>query len=155
LPFSDPDLPAKGVFDVPLEFIQANILTFAIAVASGVMLVWPGLRRAGETVDPGRATLLINRESARVIDVREAHEYAAGHLPDALNLPQKTLAERIGELDIAKDQPLILVCTSGVRSGQACAQLKKMGFTRLYNLDGGIGAWERAGLPIKRGSKKK
>lgn len=140
---------------MPMEFIQTNIMTIAIAVISGVMLVWPSLRRSGNDINPAQATQLINREDALVIDVREAHEYSTGHLPDARNIPLKELAERTADLEKFKDKPLILVCASGVRSGQACAQLQKLGFAKLNNLDGGVGAWERAGLPIKRGSKKK
>ena len=140
---------------MPMEFIQNNIITIAIAIISGVMLVWPSFRRGGKIINPTEATLLINREEALVVDVREAHEYAVGHLPDARNIPLKDLQARVSELEPHKDKPLILVCASGVRSGQGCAQLQKLGFTRLKNLDGGIHAWEKAGLPIKRGGKKK
>lgn len=140
---------------MPMEFIQQNILTIAIAVISGVMLVWPGLRRAGNDLNTTQATQLINREDAVIIDVRDSHEYAAGHLPNARNIPLKDLASRAGELESLKEQALLLVCASGVRSGQACAQLQKLGFAKLNNLDGGVHAWEKAGLPIKRGSKKK
>lgn len=140
---------------MPMEFIQQNILTIAIAIMSGVMLVWPGFRRAGTQLSPLQATQLINREEAQIIDVREPHEYAAGHLPNARNLPLKELASRVSELESCKEKPLVLVCASGVRSGQACAQLQKLGFTQLNNLDGGVHAWEKAGLPIKRGAKKK
>ncbi len=140
---------------MPMEFIQNNILTIAIAVISGVMLVWPSFRHGGKAINPTEATLLINREDAQVIDVRDAREYSAGHLPGARNIPLADLAARAGELEALKDKPLILVCASGVRSGQACAQLQKLGFTRVNNLDGGVHAWEKAGLPIKRGARKK
>lgn len=140
---------------MPMEFIQQNIITIAIAIISGVMLIWPSFRRGGKAINPTEATLLINREDALVIDVREAHEYAVGHLPGARNIPLKELSARAAELDAYKDKPLILVCASGVRSGQGCAQLQKLGFARLHNLDGGVYAWEKAGLPMQRGGKKK
>lgn len=140
---------------MPMEFIQNNIMTIAIAVASGVMLLWPSFRRGGLVVNPTQATMLINREDALVVDVRDTHEYSTGHIPDARNIPLKDLAGRVSELEQYKDKPLILVCASGVRSGQACAQLQKLGFTKLNNLDGGVHTWEKAGLPMKRGGKKK
>ncbi len=140
---------------MPMDFIQANILTIAIAILSFIMLLWPGFRQSGKSVTTAQATQLINREDALIIDVRESHEYAAGHMPDARNIPLKDLAAKADELAGYKEKPLILVCASGVRSGQGCSQLEKLGFTKLNNLDGGVAAWEKAGLPIKRGSKKK
>lgn len=140
---------------MPMDFIQSNILLIAIAVISTVMLLMPSLRHGGKAISPAQATLLINREDAVVVDVREPAEYSAGHVSDSRNIPFKDLASRVSELEAFKEKPVIFVCASGSRSGQACAQLKKLGFTNLNNLDGGIQSWERAGLPIKRGSKKK
>jgi rhodanese-related sulfurtransferase len=136
-----------------MEFIQNNILTIAIAVISGVMLIWPGFRRAGKVLSAHQATLRINRENAVVIDVREVAEYAAGHLPDARNIPAGEIGARIAELADLKEKPLILVCASGVRAGQVCAQLKKQGFTDLGFLDGGVDGWKRANLPLTRSKK--
>lgn len=134
-----------------MEFVQANILLIAIAVVSGVMLFVPSFRRSGgDNVDPTAATLLINREDALVIDVREPAEFVAGHIPQARNIPLSKFAERVGELDQFKERPVIVNCRSGHRSANACGQLKKHGFTRIYNLDGGVGAWEQAGLPLSR-----
>jgi rhodanese-related sulfurtransferase len=139
-----------------LEFIQHNILLVAVAVTSGVMLLATFIRRpgSGKGVTPAQATLLINREDALTIDVREAAEYTAGHLPDSRNIPAAKLAERIGELDKFKERSLILVCQSGSRSAGACVQLGKAGFTKVHNLEGGLAAWVAAGLPVKKGGKK-
>lgn len=104
---------------------------------------------------PGEATQLINREDAHILDVREVNEYAAGHLPDAVNIPGGKLAERIGELEKFKDKPIIVCCASGMRSNKVCGELKKQGFTKLHNLAGGVDAWVGAGYPIKKGGKKK
>jgi rhodanese-related sulfurtransferase len=136
-----------------MEFIQNNILTVAIAVISGVMLVWPGFHRTGKALSANQATTRINREDAVVIDVREADEFAAGHLPDARHIPAKDIITRLAELADLKEKPLIVVCASGVRSGQISAQLKKQGFTDAGFLDGGIDAWKRANLPLTRNKK--
>lgn len=139
-----------------MEFIQHNILLVAVAVTSGVMLLATFIRRpgAGKSVTPTQATLLINREDALTIDVREANEYAAGHLPDSRNIPAGKLSERLGELEKFKERALIVVCQSGARSATAAAQLGKAGFTKVHNLEGGIAKWVEAGLPIKKGGKK-
>lgn len=139
-----------------MEFLNQNILLIAIAVVSALGLLWPYLRRSGGAeVNPAQATLLINRQDALVIDVREADEFAAGHLPDARNIPVGKLAERVVEIEKYKDQPLVLCCASGMRSAKACGELKKLGFSRLHSLAGGLDAWCQAGLPIKKGNRGK
>ncbi len=141
---------------MPMDFINQNILLISIVVVSGLGLLWPLFARpSGNSVDPGQATLLINREDAQILDVREASEFAAGHLPEARNIPVDKLADRIGELDKFKDKPIIVCCASGMRSGKACGELKKQGFDRLYNLAGGVDAWVGAGYPIKKGARGK
>ena len=141
---------------MPMEFINQNILLISVVVVSGGGLLWQlFMRSAGNEVNPVAATLLINREDAVVIDVREADEYAAGHLPEARNIPLSKLADRAGEIEKFKDKPVIVCCASGMRSNRACSELKKQGFGKLYNLSGGVDAWVGAGYPIKKGGKKK
>lgn len=141
---------------MPMDFITHNILLIAVFVVSGLGLLWPLFARsAGQSVNPGEATLLINREDAIVVDVREVDEFAAGHLPEAKNLPLGKLAERLDELEKFKAQPVILCCASGMRSNKACGELKKAGFGRLYNLAGGVDAWVGAGYPTKKGARGK
>jgi len=135
-----------------VEFLQQNILLVAIAIVSGVGLVWPILRPSGaKTVSPSEATMLINREDAIVLDVRETSEFVTGHLPEARNIPAGKLKDRLNEIENFKERPLILCCASGVRSAGACGDLKKLGFNKLYNLAGGVDAWRGASLPVKKG----
>ena len=138
-----------------MEFINQNILLIGVVVTSGLALAWQFLAKNSAAINPAEATLLINREDAQVVDVREADEFAGGHLPEARNIPAGMLAVRVGEIEKFKDRPLILCCASGIRSGKACEQLKKAGFTRLYSLDGGFDAWRQAGLPVRKGSRGK
>lgn len=141
---------------MPMEFINQNILLVSLVVVSGLSLLWPALMRpSGNSVGPVEATQLINREDALIVDVREADEYATGHLPEAKNFPVGKLAERAGELEKFKDKPIIVCCAAGMRSNKACGELKKLGFEKLYNLSGGVDAWVGAGYPVKKGSKSK
>ena len=139
-----------------MEFIQQNLILVAAAVVSGSLLLFLTLRRpdAKNAVNATQATLLINREDAVVIDVRETSEYVEGHLPESRNYPLGQLEQRLGELERNKEAPVILVCQSGARSGEACKKLEALGFTRVHNLEGGVAAWRAAGLPLKKGAKK-
>ena len=139
-----------------MEFILQNIFLVAIAVISGTMLLVLTYRRPGgrNALNATQATMLINREDALVVDVREPDEYVSGHVPDSRNIPLSRLDERMGELEKFKKAPVILVCQTGARSGDACGKLTKKGFTKLHNLEGGIAAWRTAGMPLKKGAKK-
>ena len=137
-----------------MEFLQQNILLVAIALVSGLALLWPLLRSGGaKGVSPGEATMLMNREDAVVLDVREAEEFAAGHLPEARNIPATKIKERLGEIEKFKERPLIVCCASGARSASVCSQLRRAGFARLHNLAGGVEAWQAASLPLKKGTR--
>ena len=141
---------------MPMDFIYQNILLIALVVVSGVALILPMLMGSGANdVNPAAATLLINREDAQVIDVREAEEFAAGHLPEAKNVPLAKLADRISEIERFKDKPVIVCCASGMRSGKACSELGKLGFAKVHNLSGGIDAWVGAGYPVKKGTRSR
>lgn len=135
-----------------VEFIQQNWYWAALAAVSGGLLIATSLK-GGSGVSPARATQLINREDALVVDVREANEYAAGHLLNARHIPLGELDKRLGELEKFKDKPIILNCQSGSRSASACGVLRKAGFTQVHNLEGGIAAWEQAGMPVSRKRK--
>lgn len=89
-------------------------------------------------------------EQFYLLDVRSAEEYSGdGHIAGSHLLPLPALATRQGELP--RDQPIVCVCRSGNRSGVAAEQLARQGFTEVINLSGGMIAWARAGLPMKRG----
>ena len=138
-----------------MEFLQQNWPWAALAVASGGMLLFQTLKgKSADELDPVQATLKINREDAQVVDVRTADEYLKGHIPNARNIPLADLEKRSGEL--AKGgQPVILCCATGARSGMALATLRKAGIASVFNLGGGLQAWERAGQPLASGKRKK
>lgn len=121
-----------------------------LAAVSGGMLVLNILKGGGPAVSPMEATLLINREDALVVDVREQNEYADGHIPGARLIPLGQVKTRVSELEKFRDRALIIACRSGSRSANACSVLRKHGFTKVFNLTGGISAWEQASLPVTR-----
>ena len=134
-----------------VDFILANALLVGLAIGSGLMLAWPMLSRMSGTsssLGPADAVLLINRENALVVDVRDESEYATGHITDARNIPLSQLDARIEELRKFKDKPILVNCQAGMRAAKACGMLKKHGFSKVYNLQGGLNAWQQAKLPV-------
>lgn len=85
-------------------------------------------------------------EGHRILDVREDDEFAAGHIAGAVHIPLMQLPARAQQLDPAADW--LAVCRVGARSLQATAFLSRMGL-RVANLEGGMEAWARAGLPLE------
>jgi len=91
---------------------------------------------------------LINDREAIVVDLRAAGDYKKGHLLNALNLPAAKLAERAGELGKDKSKPVLLYCALGSVAGEAAAQLRKLGYSEVYPLRGGINGWLSSNLPV-------
>ena len=79
----------------------------------------------------------------------EPDEYAEGHIAGSTLIPLGQLANRISKLP--QDRPIVAVCRSGNRSSVALSVLTRAGFTNVLNLRGGMLAWARGGLPVKRG----
>jgi len=132
-----------------MEFLQENMIWVAIACVSGGMRIWPMV--AGGNVanlSPAEATLLMNREDALVLDVRETGEWGSGHITGARHITLAQLDKRLSELDKFKEKPIIVVCATGNRSSAACGQLKKRGFDKVYSLGGGIASWRDSSLPL-------
>lgn len=91
---------------------------------------------------------LERREVCTVVDVREPVEFAGGHLACARLIPLAELERRLGELPC--DQPIVVVCKSGKRSAQGASLLQAKGLKQVSTLEGGLTAWEAAGLKLER-----
>lgn len=136
-----------------MQFIQNNLSLVLLAALSGVMLLWStfGRKLSGlKEVDVQESILLINHSDALVLDVREDKEVATGRIPNAKHIPLAQLSSRMQELSKYKDKPIVVNCRSGMRSASACRVLMKDGFSQVYNLKGGIMAWEKASMPTEK-----
>lgn len=133
-----------------MDFFKQNILLIGLAIGSGLALLWPMLNRssAGVTVlSVTEAVVLMNRKSALVLDVREADEFAQGHLQGARNIPLSQLDARSKELQKFRDKPVLIVCQRGSRASKAAKLLKAQSFSALSVLKGGMQAWQEANMP--------
>ena len=84
-----------------------------------------------------------------LLDVRERHEFVAVRVPGALLYPTSTFLQRFAELP--RDRPIHVVCHTGNRSAAVTAFLLRNGWSDVFNVAGGMDAWERAGLQVRRG----
>lgn len=134
-------------------FLQNNIFWVIAALVSGGMLIWPQIQKGisgSKEVSPVQAVQLINRRDAVILDVRDAAEFAAGHLPNARHIPVLDLDKRLKEIEKFKQRPIVVTCRSGSRSSAACGVLRKNGFAEVFSLKGGILAWQAASMPIEK-----
>ena len=88
--------------------------------------------------------------STVVLDVRTKEEYRKGHIPGSvlIDFNADDFEQQVAKLD--KSKTYLVHCASGGRSARACKKMDQLGFQKLYNLEGGMGAWEKAGKPVKK-----
>lgn len=132
-----------------MDFVQSNLVWITLALVSGAMLVYPMFTgAAGNSVSAAQAVLLINRQNALLLDVRNADEYAASYINGARNIPLDELEKRVEELAKHRAKPVVVVCASGNRSTRAIGILRKAGFEQTFSLAGGLASWRDAGQPV-------
>jgi rhodanese-related sulfurtransferase len=136
-----------------IEFTMNHWILVLAFVAVAGFLIFNILMGDKNAVDPTAATELINHKDAVVVDVRPAADFNKGHIINAVSIPSNGFANQMGTLNKHKEKPIIVSCRSGAQSSTAALQLKKAGFEQVYNLKGGILAWQSANLPITRKSK--
>ncbi|HET9188711.1 MAG TPA: rhodanese-like domain-containing protein [Acidothermaceae bacterium] len=100
--------------------------------------------RPYEKVSAAEAAALVE-QGAILLDVREPHEWQAGHAPKARHVPLGQLPQRARE--IPNGRPILTICRSGARSARAAAMLASDG-RQVSNVSGGMHAWARADLPV-------
>ncbi len=91
-----------------------------------------------------------------LLDVRDPDEFCGelGHIPGSVLVPLRELPERVAELAAYKDKGVVVICRAGVRSATAAAILTGLGFEHVWNLKGGMLAWNDAGFPVERGTSR-
>lgn len=105
-----------------------------------------------QTITAQEAAKWLANGEALLIDVREPDEFKSGHIPYAMSVPLAKVEETLKKLELPKDKKIIFQCLKGTRGAMACANAMSAGCcaSAPYNIEGGIGAWQEAGLPIVR-----
>lgn len=141
-------------FEELWAFLVRNpMLSLALAGIT-VALVYTEIARAlrgFKGLRPAELTALVNREDALVVDLRPAAEYEKGHIPGSKNVQMAQFDPENKALAAARSLPVVTLCRSGVTAVDAAKRLRKAGFEKVYVLEGGIGAWQQADLPLAKG----
>ena len=103
-------------------FLQDNMFFIIAAIVSGGMLLFPMISRsAAKEINVQQAIKLINYENALVLDVRDDGEFAEGHLPNSKHIPVERINDRLQEIEKYKDNPIVIIFSSGLRAVHAAA----------------------------------
>jgi rhodanese-related sulfurtransferase len=139
-----------------LEFIGHHpYLVGAAVVAAIAVLIYEVRERvqAFAALSSAQAVRLMN-QGALVLDLRSKESYEAGHILEARNVPVAELEAQAASLKKWRDKNVITYCDSGANGAGAARSLTKLGFTKVFNLQGGLNAWTKDNLPLtKTGGK--
>lgn len=137
--------PPGGERNYLLQF-----LLWAFAWAPGLLaLAW----QRGEAASISAADLAarIDRgDTLQILDVRSGAEFAAGHIPGAVNIPFDQVLAGAGHVPGSPDEALFVYCGHGPRAYMAAAALRKRGHRRIVYVSGHFSGWQREGLPVAR-----
>jgi rhodanese-related sulfurtransferase len=136
-----------------LEYLQKHPILAGLAVVLAVAVVVFELRSrrtAYAALRPQQAIQLMN-QGAQLYDLRDAAAFATGHINGAKHLDPGQQANAADQLKRFKDRLLLVYCEDGSRSNLLTRQLHASGFTKVFNLRGGLATWRAEGLPLARG----
>jgi rhodanese-related sulfurtransferase len=135
-----------------LEFIGHHPYLAAGAVLAAAFVAVYEIRERLQTfaaLSAMQAVRLMN-QGALVIDLRGRESYDAGHIGDARNVPAAELEAQADSLKKWRDKTVITYCDSGTSGAGGARTLMKLGFTQVFNLQGGLNAWVKDNLPLAK-----
>jgi rhodanese-related sulfurtransferase len=136
-----------------IEFVQHHpLLITGFFVVLG-LIFWAEfsrLTRKYTVVNTAQAVRILNKDNVTVLDVRENRELQGGVIKGAKTIPTSEVSNHLAELEKNKDNPFLVYCASGNRSGSTCNLLTSNGFSDVYNLAGGLMAWKSENLPLSK-----
>lgn len=135
------------------EYVANHPYVFSAAVLMAIVVAIYEFRArtlSFGAVSPTEAVRMMN-DGAVLVDVRAKDVFAAGHISGARNVPGDVIADGAKPLERYKDKPVITYCDTGLTAGAATRQLGRLGFTKVFNLRGGLAAWRQDNLPVVKG----
>lgn len=132
------------------EFAVNHWILLSLFFALLLALLYVETRRAGRKVPPQEAVMLLNRDEAVVVDIRERKEFSEGHIKGAIHIPMARLKESADQLRKHKDRLIIFVDKAGQHSGMAVKELPRDEDLNVARLLGGMMEWRNANLPVTK-----
>lgn len=129
------------------SFLNTLALTFVFACA----LITSAQVTAKDINQTQLQQVMQSEQQVILLDVRTVEEFEEAHIPKALNIPHKELAQRLAELSGAKNTQIVIYCRSGRRAEVAKQVLVKAGFNHLDHLSGDFNEWTSNSLPTTKG----
>lgn len=130
-----------------VDFVAEQWLLVSFLTVLVIAFLLLEARKGGTTISHHQATRLINSGAAVLVDLRDAKEFKAGHIVDAINIPYANLASRIDDLEKHKGKQIILVDKMGQHAGAAGKILREKGF-QVVRMQGGMMEWLQQNLPV-------
>lgn len=130
------------------EFIGNHIELSGLFVALLLAFWFSERSRSGKVISPQMATLLMNKDEAVIVDIREKKEFAEGRITGSVHIPFDSLKERSVELKKYEGKQIVLVDKMGQHSGMAGKLLQTAGFDNVARMSGGISEWKASNLPL-------
>ena len=138
------------------EFVGNHLFLFSLLVSILMLLIWNlygDMLSGAKLLLPEEVTRLINREDAKVVDLRAQKEFEKGHIIDAINISADQLSGQLDKLKKHKDNGIIFCCGTGAVSTKEARKLMNEGYEKVFSLKGGILSWQSANLPLTKGLK--
>lgn len=139
-----------------VEFIGNHLILASLWLMTAGAIFFYHQRTGSKGVSPQGAVMLINRQDAVVVDIRDKKDFDTGHIVDAIHIPLINLKQRAVELQKHKTKPVIIACKLGQHAGEAAKILLDEGYENVVKLSGGMSEWKAQSLPLvnKQGSKQ-
>ncbi|MGF1603853.1 MAG: rhodanese-like domain-containing protein [Thermosynechococcaceae cyanobacterium] len=134
--------------------MRRQLLSIALIILVVIGSVSRSLIASNQPISPTALYEQIEAQSApTILDVRSNSEYEAGHVPGAIHIEYRQLPQRLSELPVAKGQPIVVYCETGVRAAIANTTLTTAGYKPILQLTGHMKGWRAKGLPVDKGMR--
>ena len=130
--------------DRALEFLGNHPFLFGILAVLGILFFAIENKQNRKKISPNTLGMMVNSQNAQLIDIRAKKKFTTGYIQGSRNIPFTEVKDRLEEIR-AIEQPVIIICDMGVQAGAA---IQMIGKDNVYRLEGGIGGWQGAGMPL-------
>jgi len=131
-----------------IEFVVNHWILATLFVVLLATLLLTESRKAGKSLSSQELVMLLNKDQAVVLDLRDKKEFGEGHITGSLNIPFANLKDRAVELQKYKDKQIVLVDKMGQHTGMAGKILRAAGYQDIRRLSGGVSEWRNANMPL-------